>query len=138
MFAIRPVQALEDVPRLSDGPPGNSTINPGTWLQPGSIGLVAKSDTGDTVGAILLVPDKWLLAKVMSLRVVYLCVDEVHRRKGIARSLLKAAAKKAAQDGIQCMHVSIRPSNAAAVALFDSLSLTGGAGYVINLSHGGL
>ncbi|HYG56561.1 MAG TPA: GNAT family N-acetyltransferase [Symbiobacteriaceae bacterium] len=138
MFAIRAVQEPEDVPRLAGGHPAEAKIDSFAWLQPGNICLTAKSDTGETVGALLLVPDKWKLSRAVSMRVVWLYVEEPYRRHGIARSLLKAAAQKAAQDGIRCLHVAIRPGNAAVIALFDSLSFTEGANYVIDLSHGGL
>jgi ribosomal-protein-alanine N-acetyltransferase len=60
----------------------------------------------------------WLVADEMHL--LNLAVHPTHRRLGISRSLLTAALAKARNQGARVVWLEVRPSNQAALALYQS------------------
>ena len=71
-------------------------------------------ETWETWGYIIY----WILADEMHL--LNLAVHPDQRRRGIARSLLTAALDKARAQGTAVVWLEVRPSNAAALALYHS------------------
>jgi len=60
----------------------------------------------------------WVVAGEMHL--LNLAVHPTHRRRGIARALLTAALEEARSQGADVVWLEVRPSNAAALALYQS------------------
>ena len=53
--------------------------------------------------------------------ILNLCIAEEQRRKGLARHLLTHMIKMARQKEVQNVYLEVRPSNTAAINLYDSL-----------------
>ena len=51
-------------------------------------------------------------------------VAPAHRRRGIARALVKAVLAEAEKDGVQTVFLEVRASNGPAIALYTSLGFT--------------
>ncbi len=60
----------------------------------------------------------WVIADEMHL--LNLAIHPAHRRRGLARSLLTAALAQARSQGAAVVWLEVRPSNAAALALYQS------------------
>lgn len=137
MVSIRAVKEPVELTGLSDGSDPEPELPPREWFQSDSVSLVASSDAGRAAGAVLLVPDRRVAEKIRSFKLAWLYVAQARRRQGVARALLKAASRFAAQMGAKCIHVSLSPRNETAIALFDNLGRTEGATFVVHLTHGG-
>ena len=138
MVRIRPVGQVDDLACLSGSVDEQGKIPFHTWLNPDNVGLVAVTDTGTPVGAVLLVPDKRVVGRIVSYELVWIFVAEPYRCQGIAHALLRAASRAVERLDCSRIHVSIRPNNAAGLALFDRLGPTSGATYIIWLRNMGL
>ncbi|MFZ2087120.1 MAG: ribosomal protein S18-alanine N-acetyltransferase [Desulfobaccales bacterium] len=71
-------------------------------------------ETWETWGYIIF----WVIADEMHL--LNLAVHPVHRRRGISRSLLTAALNQARNQGVSVVWLEVRPSNQAALGLYQS------------------
>jgi len=60
----------------------------------------------------------WVVAEEM--HILNLAVHPAHRRRGIARALLSAALAQARSQGVTVVSLEVRPSNVAALALYQS------------------
>jgi ribosomal-protein-alanine N-acetyltransferase len=60
----------------------------------------------------------WVIADAM--HILNLAVHPAHRRQGLARSLLSAALAQAHTQGAAVVCLEVRPSNTAALALYQS------------------
>ncbi len=79
-----------------------------------SIFIVAEVGT-DVVGFA----GQWLV--VDEAHIITVAVDESHRRKGIARRLINELLSRALDSGATCATLEVRVSNAAAIALYESM-----------------
>lgn len=83
------------------------------WL--GALALVAEDDDGDVVGHLIgrVVVDE---AEILTV-----AVSQGARRRGVGRALLDEAMRRMAAKGARTIWLEVRPSNAAALALYGVL-----------------
>lgn len=74
-------------------------------------------DAADVLGIV------WARKRGVKLHVVYLIVDEVHRRRGVGRALMGAAAEHGRSLGLATWMLNVKPENTAARRLYSAIGM---------------
>ncbi len=111
------IKAVWEIEKLSYASPWSLWCFLAEYANSKSTILVAgppPPETWETWGYIIF----WVIADEMHL--LNLAVHPVHRRRGISRVLLTTALDQARSQGVEVVWLEVRPSNRAALALYQS------------------
>ena len=115
-LTVRDLAAVEDIERVSYPTPWSRSMFAGELAKASSICLGAfDGDSGTLVGYLIIsrYVDAW--------HVMNVAVDPVHRRRGIAASLLGRLFELTAGDARRGYTLEVRVSNADAIRLYERL-----------------
>jgi ribosomal-protein-alanine N-acetyltransferase len=120
-FSIRPPQAgdlraLERAERVCFPDPWPGHYFAAELFAPGRFHRVAVDPSGDLVAYLFAA---W---QYLDLHVLKVATLPVHRRNGLARQLMELAERHAREASGDAVTLEVRPSNSAAIAMYESLA----------------
>lgn len=117
-LGLADLAAIETIERRVMPTPWSRSMFAGELAKPSSQCLGAFDEGGKLVGYLIVsrYVDAWHIMNV--------AVDESHRRRGIARTLLQELFAATADDGLRGYTLEVRVSNDGAIKLYESLGFT--------------